>query len=107
MLMMSSTRSRQSRKLVHYDVIFQKSYRTRVSNYESGFQTSVIADVPIEDRVSGVEIAERKYLPTQKTLGVTWNAETDTFTFQVQPPTNSMSTKRSVLSCIASLFDPL
>jgi hypothetical protein len=57
--------------------------------------------------VSGVEIAERKYLPTQKTLGVTWNAETDTFTFQVQPPTNSMSTKRSVLSCIASLFDPL
>ena len=54
-----------------------------------------------------MEISEGKDLPTQKTLGVTWNAETDTFTFQVQPPTNSMSTKRSVLSCTASLFDPL
>jgi hypothetical protein len=52
-------------------------------------ETSVIADVPIEDRVSGVEISEGKDLQTQKTLGVTWNAETDTFTFQVQPPTNS------------------
>jgi glycerol-3-phosphate cytidylyltransferase-like family protein len=38
-------------------------------------ETSVIADVPIEDRVSGVEITEGKDLPTQKTLGVTWNAE--------------------------------
>ena len=38
---------------------------------------------------------------------MTWNAETDTFTFQVKLPTNSPPTKRNVLSCIASLFDPL
>ena len=38
-------------------------------------ESSVIPDVPIEDRVSGVEIAEGKDLPTQKTLGVTWNKD--------------------------------
>ena len=68
---------------------------------------SVIAEVPVEDRAQGVEIGDGKNLPTQKTLGVTWNAETDTFNFEVKLPTNSPPTKRNVLSCIASLFDPL
>lgn len=70
-------------------------------------EPSVVAEVPIEDRAQGVEIGDGENLPTQKTLGVTWNAETDTFNFQVKLPTNSPPTKRNVLSCIASLFDPL
>ena len=70
-------------------------------------EPSVIAEVPIEDRAQNIEINDGENLPTQKTLGVTWNAETDTFTFQVKLPTTSSPTKRNVLSCIASLFDPL
>ena len=70
-------------------------------------ESSVIANVPIEDRAQGVEIGDGENLPKQKTLGVTWNAKTDTFVFQVEPLTDSTSTKRNFLSCIASLFDPL
>ena len=70
-------------------------------------EPSVIAEVPVEDWAQGVEIGDGKNLPTQKTLGVTWNAETDTFNFEVKLPTNSPPTKRNILSCIASLFDPL
>lgn len=71
-------------------------------------EVSVIEDVPLEDRLPGVEIGEAKNLPTLKTLGVMWNADADTFTFHVEPPQKSeASTKRNVLSCIASLFDPL
>ena len=67
----------------------------------------MIADVRIEDRAQGVEIGDGMNLPTQKTLTLTWNAKTDTFTFQVEPPTDCTPTKRNVLSCISSLFDPL
>ena len=49
-------------------------------------ETSVIADVPIEDRVSGVEISEGKDLQTQKTLGVTWNAERTRLPFKFSRP---------------------
>ena len=70
-------------------------------------EPSVIVEVPVEDRAQGVEISDGENLPTQKTLGVKWNAETDTFNFEVKLPTNSPPTKRNVLSCIASLFDPL
>ncbi len=69
-------------------------------------EPSVIAEVPIEDRAQGVEIGDEENVPTQKTLGVTWNAETDKFTFQVKLPTASPP-KRNVLSCIASLFDSI
>ena len=47
-------------------------------------------------------------LPAQKTLGVLWKADEDTFTFQVEiPETKGNLTKRGVLSSIATLFDPL
>ncbi|GBN07343.1 hypothetical protein AVEN_96605-1 [Araneus ventricosus] len=42
-----------------------------------------------------------------KTLGITWKARTDCFTFKVKVEQNAHPTKRSVLSIIARLFDPL
>lgn len=43
-----------------------------------------------------------------KTLGVTWNPSSDCFQYRVTlSPTVSNPTKRTVLSEVASLFDPL
>lgn len=70
-------------------------------------EVAVIEDIPIEDRLPGLEIRDGN-LPTLKTLGVLWEATNDTFTFQTQEPSSSeVPTKRSVLSAIAKLFDPL
>ncbi|XP_055923279.1 uncharacterized protein LOC129953816 [Eupeodes corollae] len=43
-----------------------------------------------------------------KTLGIQWNASSDTFSFSITPESFSSSsvTKRSVLSTIAKLYDP-
>ena len=67
----------------------------------------VLRDIPKEDRLSSFEIDSQETSST-KTLGVSWNAKTDVFTFQVkQPDPNEAPTKRNVLSTIASLYDPL
>ncbi|GBO25768.1 hypothetical protein AVEN_135416-1 [Araneus ventricosus] len=42
-----------------------------------------------------------------KTLGIAWKARTDCFIFKVKVEQNAHPTKRSVLSIIARLFDPL
>ena len=63
----------------------------------------VLRDVPVEDRVAHVNIEESE-LPYMKALGVQWNAETDMFTFKLNPP---QDTKRGFLKKLAMLFDPL
>ena len=45
----------------------------------------VLRDVPVEDRVANANI-EVSELPCMKALGVRWNAETDIFTFTLNPP---------------------
>ena len=70
-------------------------------------EVEVIKDVPFEDRLPGLEINSGN-LPVMKTLGVSWQANWDVFTFQVTPPPLSeLPTKRNVLSSIAKLFDPI
>lgn len=45
---------------------------------------------------------------TIKTLGLTWNPCTDCFIYRINLPSSSpITTKRSILSEVASLFDPL
>ncbi|XP_067633555.1 uncharacterized protein [Eurosta solidaginis] len=42
-----------------------------------------------------------------KTLGIRWNALTDSFTYSYDPsPSNNSRTKRQILSAVAKLFDP-
>ncbi|XP_017884602.1 uncharacterized protein LOC108627719 [Ceratina calcarata] len=44
---------------------------------------------------------------TMKTLGISWDARRDTIQYTVELPTNSKISKRTILSTIAKIFDPL
>ena len=69
--------------------------------------TEVLADVPVEDRASEVDL-EKNLLPVMKTLGVSWTAREDQFLFHYSPPPDDFEfTKRNVLKKTATLFDPL
>lgn len=48
-----------------------------------------------------------KFQDETKALGVSWKHSTDHFTFQIQLESVVLPTKRSVLSTIAHIFDPL
>ena len=66
----------------------------------------VLTEVPAEDLASKVQLLADKELPTERTLGVEWNAELDVlrFTFLDNDKPNS---RRGVLSTMAAHFDPL
>ncbi|XP_065195393.1 uncharacterized protein LOC135826719 [Sycon ciliatum] len=70
----------------------------------------VVESVPVADRAAStvVNVGDHVHctLPTTKTLGVTWSAKQDTFTFRFQQPQLSKLTRRSVLSGVATAFDP-
>lgn len=55
----------------------------------------------LKDLVLGVEP-----LPPQRSLGLSWNLESDSFTFSVSQEQKPI-TKRGILSTVNSLFDPL
>jgi transposase InsO family protein len=46
-------------------------------------------------------------LPQDRALGVSWRVETDNFGFRVQSPALVPNTRRSILSVVSSLFDPV
>ncbi|XP_077995002.1 uncharacterized protein LOC144448600 [Glandiceps talaboti] len=66
----------------------------------------VLEGVPEEERATGVKVEESE-LPSIKTLGVRWDASTDMFGFDFTEQSATVHTKRSLLSCVATLFDPL
>jgi hypothetical protein len=66
----------------------------------------VLDGVPEEDHVAGVDF-DTEELPCVKTLGVKWNAKFDTFGFTYSLEEVEVVTKRTVLSQVARLFDPL
>ena len=64
----------------------------------------VLNNVPEEDRLPSLKINGQE-TPPIKTLGVSWNAKTNVFTFFVkQPDPNEVWAKRDVLSTIAALY---
>ena len=67
----------------------------------------VIAQIPKGERapdVQDIDIGEE--LPTGRALGVRWNINKDSFTFHVQRLPEA-TTRRQLLSVVASLYDPL
>ena len=71
---------------------------------------AVMADVPEEDRAPGAvaEVGDHSHgtLPSTKTLGVTWNAESDKFLFVFSGCAAEQMTKRTVLKEMSTVFDP-
>ena len=68
----------------------------------------VMEAFPTEDRGKGVRDLDLRHdsLPAQRSLGVYWNLEEDTFTFKVCLPDKPF-TRRGVLSVVNSIYDPL
>ena len=77
--------------------------RKWISNSEE-----VLKIIPEVDRATEVDL-DSGQLPTLKTLGVLWKAKEDTFTFTTSSNATipRIHTKRSFLSRIATLFDPI
>ena len=67
---------------------------------------AVLADIPDDEKATHVNI-EDGILPSVKTLGLVWDAESDSYVFLVRIPKLSDMTKRTVFSASATLFDPL
>lgn len=68
----------------------------------------VMEAFPNEDRGKDVRDLDlrKDSLPAQRSLGVYWDLENDTFTFKVSLP-DKPYTRRGVLSIINSIYDPL
>ena len=69
--------------------------------------TALLSTIPEEERAADVDLTVGD-LPSVKTLGVTWSALDDEFTFRVQQPDlPKRITKRYLLQRTAAVFDPL
>lgn len=64
---------------------------------------SVLSDVLVDDINRKLQLGD----PTLKTLGIYWESQSDTLTYTVSPIELTPITKRTILSTIAKIFDPL
>ena len=69
---------------------------------------SVLASVPAEERAKEVKNLDldTDKLPVERALGMRWDIESDTFFFTITPKQQSL-TRRSILSVLNSVYDPL
>ncbi|XP_030844258.1 uncharacterized protein LOC105444708 [Strongylocentrotus purpuratus] len=66
----------------------------------------VLSTVETSERAASVVDLDLDHLPIERTLGIMWNMETDTFSFKVKPK-EVPATRRGILSSMSSLYDPL
>ena len=66
----------------------------------------VLEEIPHSERAKTVVNLDSSPLPTERALGLEWNAETDNLCFKFNLPERS-PTRRGILSCVSTLFDPL
>ena len=67
----------------------------------------VLQSIPEDDRRAGVKDKDLVgKLPSENTLGVHWNTETDTFEFRINLKQKPL-TRRGTLSLLSSVYDPL
>ncbi|PFX11376.1 hypothetical protein AWC38_SpisGene24930, partial [Stylophora pistillata] len=67
---------------------------------------NVIATVPVTERAPCVVNLDLEDLPVERTLGVQWAMETDTFNFRIMDE-GKAPTRRGILSVVSSMYDPL
>ena len=71
-------------------------------------QKEVLETIPISARAPSVLDLDlnSNVLPTERTLGVQWNMNSDMFTFKMTPKDKPF-TRRGILSVTSSIYDPL
>lgn len=75
--------------------------RKWMSNYDE-----LLQEIPVSDRLDISDIIFQDDSAV-KALGLSWNSRLDVLSFQLQLPETSVFTKRSVLSLISRIFDPI
>ncbi|XP_033105089.1 uncharacterized protein LOC117107502 [Anneissia japonica] len=66
----------------------------------------VLEKIPKSETAATVFNLDLQELPVERTLGVSWNVETDKFTFNVKVKERP-NTRRGILSTTSSVYDPL
>lgn len=71
-------------------------------------EKSVIVQIPEDIRAKDVQDIDLKFepLPIERTLGIEWCLESDTFRFRISL-TDKPATRRGILSSVSSIYDPL
>ena len=72
----------------------------------SSSSREVLSQIPNQEMASPSVNLDLDELPVERSLGLLWNTETDSFRFAVSSR-QSAPTKRGVLSQVSSVFDPL
>ena len=69
----------------------------------------VIEVIPAVDRAKTVQDLDLRCdsLPTERTLGILWNVETDQLGFSISTRQVNRATRRTILSTTSSIYDPL
>ena len=67
---------------------------------------AVLATLPPEDRSQPTLNLDLDELPSERTLGVLWDSESDSFKFKIKLDSEA-NTKRKILRVVASIYDPL
>ena len=68
----------------------------------------VLTSIPAEHRATEVRDLDLRHdtLPVERTLGVQWDTEADTFTYKIKLQ-DKPGTRRGILSIVNSIYDPL
>ena len=82
-----------------------KSAGFHLTKWMSNSKT-VLSGIPPGEYAKPIVNLNFQDLPTERTLGLLWDANTDCFKFDVHLPDRPV-TRRGILSCISSLYDPL
>ena len=75
----------------------------------SSSSRDVLSNIPKQELATSINLEEMPIqdLPIERTLGLRWNTETDSFRFSVSTHKTCEMTKRGVLSRLSTVFDPL
>lgn len=70
---------------------------------------AVLASIPKEDKVNQMTELDldREKLPNERALGIQWNIENDTFTFQINMKSQPFTRRGPLVSMVSSVYDPL
>lgn len=69
---------------------------------------TVLQSMPASERAVNFEIKDLTFndMPLERTLGIHWNIQSDSFKFHI-PLKGQPTTRRGILSTVASIYDPL